>query len=772
MPIQITDQSFQRQSFAPVTNQYVANAGDEITVTFSIRTQMRISSVSNPMSLDPSLNQITSPAISWLDEGFRVDNWLLVTIFTSGGSVAHKFFTKVEFVDDQILDVTSLPHWYDNTNGEIIEFYVLNWNGSVPPATGYVEPRKYDELDVLINNCLSGQQGSSLSLIDGENSRAIFTDLDGQSVGTQVAGVLVGNQSGQFFNSCVLYRNNNTNDDFVSYTLLINFVQSGMYDESWFATNSHLKFYTRLVWRALSNDPYPPSVIEYDGNANTGWFNEPHEVSTTNSVLLQGVQELDYCVPSVHTIQIQTDTISAIQVGYGGCYVSIDDAYYKNKPYNQFGITMLVPTTNLAVVQMTSNTNVDGAGYQITLNDVDFVNGILNITFTFTPNAQFNTFMANRQDGDRLFYLWISDDNVNHAVFAGQLKCDPPVGGVLGLSTNYGFLDHGQNIDVIAGSKSGFVANTEDDCAWYGTFLLDNNQVYDSLNCQIEAFNGTAQDDFTLQSTTFSFGGIQISNAGIYLINETQPIISTLPSNSAKLNALFQRVPSMDTATQYGVSVYYPFLLNWQYWLQQLNASVDFYPTQNKNWEQYDDLPDWELRFKITMVKDGLAFENFNVIRDLPYDSSTVIDQTIDLFIESTGQIVQVVAIGEQMRVVATHTINNGQTWDPNDTWGMITVEPKESTPRTICSSVLPFDNDLTNPLTPINGTQMVITYPAPNIAKMECFFNPDIIDLSNGCKFTTKIKGCPTAENTDIKKTTDGLIKTTTSGDNKTLAV
>mgnify|MGYP001582694886 CR=1 FL=1 len=51
----------------------------------------------------------------------------------------------------------------------------------------------------------------------------------------------------------------------------------------------------------------------------------------------------------------------------------------------------------------------------------------------------------------------------------------------------------------------------------------------------------------------------------------------------------------------------------------------------------------------------------------------------------------------------------------------------------------------------------------------MECFFDPDIIDLTNGCKFTTKIKGCPSSSLTGEKKTTDGTIKKTTDGTTKT---
>mgnify|MGYP000055627657 FL=1 len=97
--------------------------------------------------------------------------------------------------------------------------------------------------------------------------------------------------------------------------------------------------------------------------------------------------------------------------------------------------------------------------------------------------------MENRQDGDRLMYIYFCVDNVNFLVFGDQMKCDAPIGGVLGLTTNFGFLDHWQNITQIGGSKQGFVANTEDDCAWYGTFLLDNNQIYDNLTMEMEVIS-------------------------------------------------------------------------------------------------------------------------------------------------------------------------------------------------------------------------------------------------------------------------------------------
>ena len=100
----------------------------------------------------------------------------------------------------------------------------------------------------------------------------------------------------------------------------------------------------------------------------------------------------------------------------------------------------------------------------------------------------------------------------------------------------------------------------------------------------------------------------------------------------------------------------------------------------------------------------------------------------------------------------------------------MITVEPFESGPRWICSTTVNFDNNVLNPLTPISGNLIQITYPTPNVAKLVCFFDPTKISLENGCKFTSKIKGCQ-GEPELNKTTTDGTDKTTTAGDTKTIA-
>jgi hypothetical protein len=100
----------------------------------------------------------------------------------------------------------------------------------------------------------------------------------------------------------------------------------------------------------------------------------------------------------------------------------------------------------------------------------------------------------------------------------------------------------------------------------------------------------------------------------------------------------------------------------------------------------------------------------------------------------------------------------------------MITVEPYESAPRYLTSSVINYDGNPNNPLTPLSGLLTPITYPTPDVARMECYFNPNLINLANGVKFTVKIKGCTTAKEL-LKVTTRPEQKLTTDDQFKIIA-
>jgi len=763
MPIQITSVSFDNNAFGTSTSFYQANAGDDVYMYINIRSQIRISSVNNPLTLDPSLNIITSPTISWLDEGFRVGDWVRVTNYTSGGSVIYSFYSKIVYLDDTQCDFTSMPFFYDISANEIFEIYALdNFGSATPPPAGFYTARRRSDLDVLVNHVKNNLQGNEFSLIDGEATRFIFSGVETMLPGDTLTGTPVGNQSGQFVEAVTFKRLGDDADYFNPDRIVVKYAQSGIYDESVFDFSYCLKMFVKASWASISGEPFSRGVVKYELDANTGWFNEANNTSIVDSTLVQGCDEVEYCNTTTHSVIVDGGTPG--QVAIGSAYISTDDLYYRNRTFNQLDITMAIPSVLATPGTFGSFTNEFGAGYDINVIAVTTIGTQTTIDFEFIPNANFDTFMSGRQEGDRLFYIWVKCGNVNHLVFADQLTCAPPIGGALDMVRDYGFLDHSQNITEIDQDQTGFIADTEDDIAYYGEFLLDFNQECERFTVRIEAYNTSTDTDFTLQETIFAFGGVQISGSGEYLLNLTQNVVTTLPNTSQKISAIFKRQPLIDTPTQYGVSIYYPFLLNWRYWLAQQNASVDFFPTQDKNWEQYDNLGDWQLRIELELIKDGLAFVHTNVFVDEPYDNDPNIESKIDLIRDIDNTNVSVIPEGELMRIRATHIDLTG-TWDPLKTWGMITIEPKESSPRWICSTIVPFDNNTNNPLTSLQNDVILINYPASNIAVMECYFDSSKINLSNGVKITSKIKQACFQVTDEYKLTTEGLIKLTTEG-------
>jgi hypothetical protein len=771
MPIQISNSVF-TDVFGNQTSQFVSNSGDELTVKLTLRSVIRNTSINNPLTLDPIVNQITSSVVNWENEGFRVGDWCVFFRRSSTGTNISSFFSKIEYIDGSIAEFSNVNDFYNISDLETMEIIALDFFDDpvapTPPSSGFLPRRPRATLNVLLNQCLNSVNGQPNSLIDGEQTRFIFENVESMDVSDVINGISIPNRSGNFVKECKLTRISDNSNGWLQYELECVFVNSGIYESQWFFTNECLKLFAGLQWQSIPNDGLNPATTFFDEIANTGWFNQSHNVSPSNSVLVSSTTGIDYLVPTNHVVSVDGPIVD---IGIGACYISTNDSYYKNRTFDQNEITMIVPTSDVdGLPTLVSEQNEFGAGYSIEVTNVSVSGTQTTISFTFTPNADFGLFMSNVDDGDRLFYVWLKCGNINHLVFADQLKTDPPIAGPLNMESDFGFLDHSQNVDEIFGNQTGFEANTEDDIAYFGTFLLEKNESVERLVVSVEAFNNVNSDSFTLSQTVFDFGPVPISNDGRYLLNQQSQVVSTLPINSEKLFSKLKLRPDLDVGNEYGVQIYFPFLLRWEYWLEQLNANIDFWPNQNKNWQQYNVPVEWQLQLKLSLVKNGLAFNHTNVFVNKNYDSEKNIIQNIELFIDSTNQNVGIVTENELMRVVATHELTSG-VWNPFRTWGMITVEPKESTPRSICSSILPFDNNQQNPLVPLNGVQMVITYPQPNVARMECFFDPEKINLSNGVKFTSKIKQKCDDLSKITKITSDGLIKSTSDNIDKIIS-
>ena len=756
MPVQIFNKNY-TDIFSNSLSYYKTNVGDPISLDLTLHASIRISSQTNPLFLDLSTTPyyITSSSQSWIDEGFRVGDTVTIDSFDALSSTPTTSFTAtVVYVDNTTLGVNTILSWYDLALNQYVVITVTN--------------RARATLEILLNHCLNSTAGLPFSLIDGESTRARFEDTDAMIVGDVISGIILVNQSGQFLKECTIERLANYATGIFAYTLNVQYINSGIYDSSSFATSNCLKTYLKMEWASLDGEPFAKTTSVLNESGDTGYFDQPYNTGVVDAVLIQGVNQLDYAIPSTFDVIIDS---ASTDFAIGGAYQSTNTAYYKNRTFSQSNLAMIIESTIPTIgLEIASYVNEFGAKYQLTLNSITTVGTLNTLNITFTPSILFTAFMDSVEDGDRLFKLWVKFGNLNLLVFESQLTKSPPVGGPLVPVQNI-FIDHSDNTTESINSSLTYEANSEDDLAFCGKFMLEKGAIYDSITYKIEAFNTTTLESFDLNNVFFNISTIP-QVGGIYILNQTQTVQNTLPTTSGKRVASLILDPSLDTLTEYGIKVYFPFLLRWEYWLQQLNADADFYPNQQtKNWFNFNNLGDWSLRLNIELVKDGLGYVFTDTIRDKDYDSNPDIYQTIELYIDSSNTNVGIVTEGQLMRVIGSHSLIGGQVWDDATVWGQITVEPTESNPRFISSTVINYDYNPSNPLTPLVGeVGCKLTFPTPTLAKLECYFNPDLINLTNGVKFTTKIKGCK-VESPVFKITTTEFDKLTTTDNNKIIA-
>lgn len=765
MPIILKNTTY-TDSFGNTSPTYTSNAGDKGTLTVTVSEQIRLSSLNNPLTFDPILNIVSSPTTSWLEEGFRPNDYVQVITYDQLGNVKQIVQTQIDSVTALECNFTTWnplivlnDPFYDFSDGEIMVF--------VPTTTSaYTTVRRRADLEVVFNECLNNQQGTISSLIDGESTRAVFPNAGSYAQGVVNTGTIVGNKSGGIVDAIKVTFNGLDTDGFAEYDIEVEFTNSGIYNQNWFTTTDCMKTFFKFFFSSLPNEVFDRTIGIVDNSANTGWFNEHNNIGVSNgSSVTVPITNIVYNTPDTDfTFVVDLGNTSVNDLAMGGAYISTNDSWYKNKPNNQAYYTNLLHTTTIQAGQTyDSAIGVQNSKWTLEIISINQVSNLAVITGKFNPNGGFVSNATNTwQDGDRQFYMWVKVGNINHLVYNNQLQFEQPVAGPLELSQNFGFLDHSQNIDTVDGDAFDFQADTEDDIAFFGKFGLDYSvQDYESINLRVEAYNSITNDTFTLQQNSFAFSGFTYQPSTFrYIINASSTINSELPNTSLKRDAKIYNTGT-DLGKQYEVAVYYPFLLNWKYWLSLAGVSPDFTPNENQNWEQYDNLTNWSIRMVVGLVKDGLEYVASNTLVDKQYDNEPDISSDITLRLQSDNSPVTVIPDGEQLYIESTHTLLTGD-WNVEKTWGMLTIEPKESAPRSICSTIVPYDNT-PNPLTPISGLLCSLTFPIPNVAILKCKFNPNLIDLSNGVKITAKIKqGCEAIVEQD-KVTTDDIDKNTT---------
>jgi len=724
MPITISNIDFE-DMFSVNRTFYQANAGDKQTFTCTITENIAIAETPSVLlTYFAGINQVNLSGANFLTEGFEPGDEIEIIIYNANGNIHHTNTVDIVSVTATSMVVNATLTWKSGT--QYVYIIAKQKGGS-----------KRNGLELNLNFVPQSGAINANSLIDGSVNRILF-NLTGTINGQTVTGNQVNIRSGQYAVSATITDQTTYPNKTRTYDLEVEFIQNGAMLPSSFDFGGCLKPYFGLVWQRTYGNPNNNLTHVICDNANTGWFDEPYNTGVANASLVSGITTLEFNTVQTGTISIDSASTS---FGFGAGYIPVDANYYKNQTVDQSELSMFVETqTSTAPIILTSPLNPSGAGYTLEFSNPVTVGTVTTWDWEFTPNAAFITFMDGQSIGDRLFYIWAKYGTMNLLLFADQLSEQPPAPGVLDMVVHR-FVDHSQNFDNDNTTKFGFEGNVEDDIAFIGKFLVPINAIMKYTKAEIWAVNSVTNEEFLLNSSYFDFTNVP-NQGGYYPINQSQTVITTLPTTSEKLTAQLQRDPSVDTITHYGIRVYLPFFYSWEYWINQPNAAAIFYPNrQTRDWVPYGTEPDWDLQLRITAdinQLDHIYSENI-VIKD--YNSDPNINQTMTLQVVSTAQNVNVIVEGELHYVVATHLTTG--VWDQSTVWGMITVEPTEGAPRWICSTVVPFDNNQANPLTPITGSFATLTFSGQNLVIISCYFHPSKINLTNGVKFTSKIKGC-----------------------------
>jgi hypothetical protein len=711
------------------------NVGDQFTAEITVQSSIEvITGTANLITWEPITGVFTWAGGNFETEGFRIGDTIFASVYTPTGTLLSTDNATVTSVTAGVMDVNFSSTFDMPTlaSGNILRIGV--------------NTRKREGLILDINFSPNGQSPNPFSFIDGEITRYV-ANISALGMGQNMALTPVGNQSGSYIKYANISRNMDASAIYDYYTILIQGTIPGIYSEEPYLFADCLKLSVKMSWQSLIGEPSNLYVLNWSDDADTGWYNNGFNLQPAESVLVQGITALPFDSNSTHTIiidSVEFPVPNPPKAGIGFSYCPLNELYYKNQLLSQgrYGIVRdTVMTSFYPNGWPQSYQGPSNEGYEIYINSHSVVANTHTLEIEFRPNPAFTAFFNTLPDGDRFAKLWIRIGNTNVLVYDAEMTFNPPVGEPLEMVTNV-YFDHAENITAASGTMTTYYGNVEDDIAFYGEFLVPNDVVLTYFQAKIIAFNDTTDESFDLFNAFFEFSEIPVID-GIYPIDMEIPVISTLPNTSEKLTAVLKRKTSIDEADKYGMSILFPFLYRWEYWLEQMNADADFYPNEKtKNWVPFGNTGDWKLNVRLDLLQDGLAnyFQQDIVIRN--YDHNPNVSQSINLFL-TDGTPVSAIIENQTIIVETLHTITDGGVWDTDSVWGMITVEPTESSPRWICSSVVAHDFNPNNPLAPITGNFAELTFVSPSIVKIRCTFNSNLINLQNGVKFTTKIKNC-----------------------------
>lgn len=738
MAINLIQSSF-TDIYGNVTNDFKANAGDLIKVEHTYTSEISaITSAQTQFRVDKLENKLSRTNGSFLDDGFRAGQAYSLVLVTITNGIQNNWTGTILSVSDLFITMTGLP----NLNQDVSTDYV-----SIILASA-----TYDSLNFAFNfvdNDIPKENSPSLeSLIDQETSRFNANGLTSMLVGDSIDLVQIGKQSGQFsVTSATVERLADITNPYTAFTsvrrqykVTLYVIFNGMYATNSFVGAKCLKYYSKSSFKILATENLAPTVIEFNEKANTGLWNEGFNDDQANSTSSTIIDNIYFNKQNTFTITAKCPTSLGItNVEIGAMYFTVDDSFNKNKQQPQDYFLPFLKTGLFGVADIGNDwLSTTTSPFNIVLEDFSYIDAggdrfftieITMNTFYASPNG-FGKFIESRGELDRNFLLWLKVGNTNLNLYDSDLKYEEPIGmPFTPITAN--FINHDNNLDytqviTVLNNISNDDFNLEDDIAHVSEFSLFNTDVNQGVNAKIVVKNTSDNFEFILDKVSFDLQNVDIQ----YFVNQNISLLNNLPDSSNKKKAFLHQRSAL-SGNEMEVRLFYPIIIDWRYWEEVLNTHP-FFVSQNKNnsnWLNYQDLP-WKIFLKIELKRNGVFDYYYEPLEFLNYDDWQG-TSTIELFDRTETTQYQTFQEDTLMMIKATHVFPSNYSGNP---WGMITIEPKESSPRFVLSTEID-RTQFNNPLSGISLTKRCdIEFFSPNTIILRCYVNTNLLNGNNFC--------------------------------------
>lgn len=733
MPITLINSTF-TDVFGNTSNVFKANAGDKVTCSFDFKTaNFTASSEVNNITIDKLFNRITRNVGSWIDDGFRVGDSYTFKVINNVNSIVNSYTGTIEEVYDTYMIMDGLP----------------SLNGTSSQSSGYIyviyTTSTFDYLKLGVNFVDNDNTNPTLiSPIDSESCIFSIDGINALSVASSLTLNQLGKKSGGFeFTNIEITRNANISDPYgvglniKSFTITYDVVFYGHLFEDAFKGAKCLKLYSLFECKQSKDEKFNPYKFEIKDKCDTGYFDEGYNSEQTNVTSVTGVSTLYY--NDVNTfnfsVTLNDNTLTEFELGAG--YITIDEDLNQNLKESQ---ETYLPTLRSGVLTDTSDgwtgTSSSNA-FVMTLNSVSKSVLGSNVTFSgeieldpqYANTNDFGKFIEGRGDSERLFKVWFKCGNTNTLLYSGQLSYLEPVGAVITPTFN-AYINHDNNslLQDFSEPTENTDINIHDNIAVVIDFERNTSDELGNVIGQIVCYNTSDDTEFILDSITFDCSTQDPNN----WIELSQNLDYGLPTTSNK-QVSWLGLKTAVTAGVYELRLFYPFMIRWEDWINELNASAYFKSNSidTKNWINYQTSP-YELRFKLEVERNGVYDYYYKSLTAYDYDDSTV-TSTIHIFDTTETTEYNTIVKGDIYLIKATHV--HPTSWGSYP-WGEITIEPQNGKPWQLTSTEI--DCDLNNALYGINNNRVELNLTASDTIELTCLL--DSSKVSGNFTITSKI--------------------------------